>query len=309
MSERSQRSTRTLSRETVQLMLEMKSLLRKYGVTISLTAPDVHDLLIQAAEAIDDEEINFLRLRLIAARRPKRDLSANPQALDEADPFIDDTEETHAAEPSFTMPSVAPTGAKPQVQDRPPFEALKPENNTVRNVYVQESFVEDETDVFLESEGAQAPPTKRIALNTPRTGLLRCDQCQRTSTVMAADSEDEAREVRCTCGMVYRVILDARKYDRKLASLPGFYIDQKDETKTGIIVVENISFGGLKFRITSPHNVAYDDLLYIQFTLDDDAQTLIWEKVRVHYVHHDVVGVEFMDPNKFNKNLAVYLMR
>ena len=48
-------------------MLQMKSLLRNYGITISLTDPDVHDRLIQAAETIDDEEIDFLRLRLMTA--------------------------------------------------------------------------------------------------------------------------------------------------------------------------------------------------------------------------------------------------
>jgi hypothetical protein len=250
-------------------MLEMKRLLRQYGVTISLTAPDVHDLLMQAAAAIDDEAISSLRLRLMAAHNPEHNLPSSPKALDQE----------------------------------------KPDNDAVKKVYIQGPFVEHEVDVFLEGEETQAPATKRIALNTPRTGLLRCDKCQRTSTVVAAASEEAAREVQCPCGVVYRVIMDARKYDRKLANLPGFYVDQKDEAKTGPLVIENISFGGLRCRITCPHNVVYDDLLGIQFTLDDAAQTRLWEKVRVHYVNHDVVGVEFMELDKFNKNLAAYLMR
>lgn len=307
MSERRQRSTRYLSCETVQLMLQMKSLLRQYGVTISLTAPDVHDLLIQAAEAIDDEDIDLLRLRLIAATQPAPELSANPMTSDEEDPFIDDSKELPAAHTGFTNPLAAPNDSKPLVPNNP-FAALKSDAASVHNVYIQEAFIE-ETDVFLEVEVEQAPTTKRVALTPPRTGLLRCDQCQRTNTVMAAASQEEAVEVQCACGTVYRVILDSRKFDRKPTNLPGFYVDQNDDTKTGTIVVENISFGGLRFRTTSPQNVTYDDLLYIQFTLDDDVQMLIWEKVRVHYVHHDIVGVEFMDLDKFNKSLASYLMR
>jgi hypothetical protein len=74
--------------------------------------------------------------------------------------------------------------------------------------------------------------------------------------------------------------------------------------------VENISFGGLKFRMSSPpQNITYNDLLDIQFTLDDKAQTLIREKVRVHYVHQDLVGAEFVDLNDLNRDLASYLMR
>ena len=57
MSERRPRSTRPLSRETAQLMLQMKDLLRQYGITISLSAPNVYDLLLQAAEGVNDEEI------------------------------------------------------------------------------------------------------------------------------------------------------------------------------------------------------------------------------------------------------------
>ncbi len=309
MSERKQRSTRFLSRETVQLMLEMKSLLRNYGVTISLTTPDVQNLMIQAAEAIDDEEVATLRRRLIAAKSPTRELSATPNVADEATPFVDDNEADEATEPVFTMPSVAPNGSSAPIQNLPSFDAPKPDDISVRDVYIQGPFVEDEVNVFLESGETQRPTTKRVVLNTPRTGLLRCDQCQRTSTVRAAGSADEAVEMTCACGAVYRVLVDSRKYDRKVTSLPGFYVDQNDETKTGTIVVENVSFGGLRFRTTSPQNLTYGDLLNIQFTLDDQVKTLVWEKVRVHYVNFDVVGVEFMDPNEFNKDLAAYLMR
>ncbi len=226
--------------------------------------------------------------------------------MDEEEPFLDDGEESPTTSSVFTKSSIVATGAKPPVSDKS-FEGVEPVLDPTHNIYVQGPFVEERANIFLE-EGEEAPPaTKRVALNTPRTGLLRCDQCQRTNTVMAA-SQNEAIEMQCACGKVYRVLLDSRKFDRKFANLPGFYVDQTDDTKTGIIVVENISFGGLKFRTTSAQNVAYDDLLYVQFTLDDEAQTLIWEKVRVHYVHHDTVGVEFMDLDKFNKNLASYLM-
>jgi len=287
MSEPRQRSTRSLSRETVQLMLQMQSLLREYGVTISLSAPNVYDLLIQAAEAIDDKEIDLLRRRLIAATPPE--LSADPIALDEEGPFIDDVEAT---------PAVGKL-----------FEALKPALDPIRHVYLQGPFVEEEADVFLESEKEQTPTTKRLTLSTPRTGLLRCDQCQRTHTVMVAASREEVIEMQCACGRVYRVMLDSRQSNRKFTELLGLYVDQNDATKTGTIVVENISFSGLKFRTTSQQQVAHNDLLHVQFTLDDEAQTLIWEKVRVHSAQYNIVGAEFMNRNELSKDLASYLMR
>jgi len=109
--------------------------------------------------------------------------------------------------------------------------------------------------------------------------------------------------------MVYRVSLDSRRLDRQLVNLSGSYVAQDDDAKAGTFIIENIAFDGLKFRITSPQNITYNEPLYIQFTLDDRAPTLIREKVRVHNVHNDIVGAEFMDLNELNRNLASYLMR
>ncbi len=309
MFERRQRSTRSLSRETVQQMLEMKSLLRKYGTTISLTDPNVHDLLIQASEAIDDEEVAALRRRLIDARDAESEQPTTRKTEKKETPFTSDGGESKRDKSVFTTPPIVENGSSAPIQDFPPLPVSTPEATAARDVYIQGPFVEDEINVFLESGEIQRPTTtKRVILNTPRTGLLRCDACQRTTTVKATASPDEAVEVMCVCGASYRVLLDSRKYDRKKTSLPGFYVDQQDEMKTGTIVVENISFGGLRFRTTSPQNIAFGDLLNIQFTLDDQMKTLVWEKARVHYVNMDIVGVEFMEPDEFNKDLAAYLM-
>jgi hypothetical protein len=285
MSERRQRLTRPLSRETAQLMLQMKDVLRQHGITISLSAPNVYDLLLQAAEGIDDEEISLLYEKLMDDSQLAPQLQVKAPIVDEESPFLDDEMVN-------------------------PFVALKPDSRIVRKAHAQESSAEEESGVFLEDEKDKTPVAKRVALHTPRTGLLRCDRCQRTNTVMATASREEPIELQCACGTVYQVSLDSRRFDRKLVNFPGSYTDQHDKSKTGTFIIENISFGGLRFRITSQiSNVTYNDLLDIQFTLDDKVQTLIREKVRVHYVHHESVGAEFIDLNELNRQLASYLMR
>src|ERR687892_288168 len=107
MSERRQRSTPPLSRETVQRMLQMKDLLRKYGVTISLSAPNVYDLLLQAAETIDDEEIGLLYLRLMDDSQLAPPLPVKASVFDAESPFIDDTLDSPSAPPVRTNPSIA----------------------------------------------------------------------------------------------------------------------------------------------------------------------------------------------------------
>ncbi len=113
--------------------------------------------------------------------------------------------------------------------------------------------------------------------------------------------------VHCSCGMQYQVETDARRHPRKHAQLPGVYMDLEDETQKGPMVVEDISFGGIRFRITAPHTIACNACLHIQFTLDDAAYTCVWEQVLVRYMHGDTIGAEFLDMDVFNKGLAAYV--
>jgi hypothetical protein len=266
-------------------------------------------LLLQAAAGIDDEEISLLYKKLMDDSQLAPPLQVKAPILDEESPFLDDEMATPAASPVRIHQLTSLNDATP-LSLANPLVALKPDLSTVRKAHAQESSAEEEIGVFLEDEEDKTPVAKRVALHTPRTGLLRCDRCQRTNTVMATASREETIELQCACGTVYRVSLDSRRFDRKLVNFPGSYTDQQDKSKTGTFIVENISFGGLRFRITSQiSNVTYNDLLDIQFTLDDKVQTLIQEKVRVHYVHHESVGAEFIDLNKLNRDLASYLMR
>ena len=308
MSERKRRPTRPLSRETAYLMLQMKDLLRKHGVNISLAAPNVYDQLLQAAEAVDDEEVGQLYLRIIDDAPPVTLPAANDIAFDEENPFIEDEASPFADEPSHAKPA-APRPTKPRAQDRS-AAASKHDPDPTHKIVLPKQFVAEAEGGARSKPGDRPEPvTKRVAMHTPRAGLLRCDECQRTNTVIASASEEETREIQCVCGMVYRVILDARQYDRKDAHLSGSYLDPNDSDRTGPIVIENISFGGLKFRVVGPHSMAYNDFLDIQFTLNNAAQTPIREKVRVTYVRDDMVGAEFAELNALSRELAVYLVR
>ena len=197
----------------------------------------------------------------------------------------------------------------PAPQDRS-AAASKHDPDPTHKIVLPKQFVAEAEGGARSKPGDRPEPvTKRVAMHTPRAGLLRCDECQRTNTVIASVSEEETREIQCVCGMVYRVILDTRQYDRKDAHLSGSYLDPKDSARTGPIVIENISFGGLKFRVVGPHSMAYNDFLDIQFTLNNAAQTPIREKVRVTYVRDDMVGAEFAELNALSRELAVYLVR
>ena len=57
MAEQVHSPSRGLSRQVVQLMLEMNGILRRHGISIALTGPHVYDDIVRASETIDDAEL------------------------------------------------------------------------------------------------------------------------------------------------------------------------------------------------------------------------------------------------------------
>ncbi len=159
-----------------------------------------------------------------------------------------------------------------------------------------------------EAQPAQ-PIVKKIYLYSPLEGLLTCEQCQRLLAIRFQPQQPEPVHVQCLCGRPYQVEVEPRKYFRKLTQLSGTYRDSMDDVKTGAIVVENVSFGGIQFRTTSAHSLARGDRVHIQFMLDDEQQTCIQEQIRVCHVQGDTIGTEFLDADSFNVDLAAYIIR
>ena len=258
MTEPGYRQIRKLSRQTVQLMLEMKSLLRQYDITISVSAPDAYEQLIQASQAIDDDDVADVRRRLIAAGLPGEDNGL----------------------PSESM--LARGNSKSTSQNNKKILAVHPE-------------VSPEPDRIEPAE----PIHKVLYPHAPHEGLLTCDRCQATIAVKVKPlGETQPIPVQCACGMSFRVVLASRQYPRRPCQLPGVYIDQHDETKTGTLVVEKVSFGGVRFRTTSDHSIALNDQVQIQFTLDDEHRTIIWEPVCVSYLDGNTMEAKFVGADK-----------
>ena len=141
-----------------------------------------------------------------------------------------------------------------------------------------------------------APIRKAIYPHGPHEGLLHCDHCQH-ETIVKVDREEPIQPlcVQCPCGTSYQVVTEVRRYLRIATQLPGAYIGIDHEAQAGEMTVENVSFGGLRMRVASPHRIGVNDCLYVHFILDDERQTFVWELVCVRYVQGYVIGAEFAD--------------
>lgn len=152
--------------------------------------------------------------------------------------------------------------------------------------------------------------TKRIVLNTKHEGFMTCEICGISITVHADHQQHtmEPLKIFCPCGSFFNVTLDKRKYYRKRTRLPGVFFQDAQGQDLGKMVVENISFGGLRFRTLAPHTLQLQECLRIKFRLDDAFESIVSEPVRVRFVRNETIGAMFLSTNPFNKALALYLM-
>ena len=282
------RPTRGLSREILQLMLEMNSLLRRYDSAISLTAPDVYEQFIQASETIEDADILALRGRLIAAftGEPYQETSGAASTESEMEELL--------------VLETLPEGTTELLSDVP--EPMTP----------QAEPEETTADTAPGSEASAWTPGESQSVflkNLHKQSRLTCNRCKATIVLTPEQLVDPPVEVVCTCGHGLQVDADGRRFSRRETNLSGQYV-KPENGETGTIVIENISFGGIRFRTENDgHGISHDDRLQLQFTLDDEAQSVISNKISVRYVLWNTVGAKFIDTVNFDQKLAAYLMR
>ncbi len=152
--------------------------------------------------------------------------------------------------------------------------------------------------------------TKRLVLNTKHEGFMTCEICGISITVHADQQHytTEPLKIFCPCGSFFTVALDNRKYYRKRTRLPGVFFQDAQGQELGKMVVENISFGGLRFRTLEPHMLQLQECLRVKFHLDNALRSIVSEPVRVRFVRDEIIGAIFLDTDPFNKTLALYLM-
>jgi hypothetical protein len=159
----------------------------------------------------------------------------------------------------------------------------------------------------------------KVYVSDDKTVTLRCSHCGRKKVfdVSRQQGRNKPVQVKCACGLQFAVTLEWRKFYRKYVVLPGQYSKEGDEREAGDILVErisygvmlleNVSLGGIGFRTDTEHYLKVGDVAQVSFHLDDSQKSLISRNTTVIRVRDQSVGVEFCD-NKQDKALAFYLM-
>jgi c-di-GMP-binding flagellar brake protein YcgR len=151
---------------------------------------------------------------------------------------------------------------------------------------------------------------KKVYVNEKNRITIICPEC---GNVKVADAEqytfemgDRNIDITCDkCEAHFTVFIDFRRYYRKKVQLQGI-IYNLDE-KFCKITIENISRSGVGFTIEGVFSVELDEQIDVQFTLDDNDKTFIRKRAVVRYIADNVIGAEFIELQKFGKELGFYL--
>jgi hypothetical protein len=154
-----------------------------------------------------------------------------------------------------------------------------------------------------------------VHITSKQMATFICPKCQKSKTVSVSKyvGLDKMIKVKvtCPCGYGYTASLDKRKKYRKESNLPGSFAYQVGgrQPMSGLMAVKDLSASGLKIQLNDQHKLEVDDVILVEFYLDDNLRTLIKKKVIVRNIAGPTIGTEFAPTEAADKALGFYMFR
>ena len=146
--------------------------------------------------------------------------------------------------------------------------------------------------------------------STNDTVKITCPKCNISKSFNANEYKASNRGIkaRCTCGNIFRCVIEFRKYYRKTVNFTGEYRNAKTGD-SGQMVVESLSLSGIDFiNLASQNLIMKNDLLDVSFHLDDSNKTFIQRKAKVSASDKNMINAIFIKFQPYDKDLGFYLM-
>ena len=150
----------------------------------------------------------------------------------------------------------------------------------------------------------------KVYIGNSNEGKITCPGCWENKTVTVPNDLIRKRvlEITCRCGQSFSILLDYRRHSRKNVNIPGkiFHLNSKQEINN--VIITSLSVGGVGFKMQSSESINLDDVIEIEFTLDDEYNAAIREEVVIKWRNGNFVGTEFHDQDMYNCDLDFYFI-
>ena len=137
-----------------------------------------------------------------------------------------------------------------------------------------------------------------------------CHHCAKTNRIDTNKVNlNKPLEIKCTCQKKFFVQLEQREYYRKAVKLTGIFEKISPEnTQKGKVIIEDISYTGLGCRTLAKHHLEKNDVLQLNFSLDDAHNSEITEKGIVRDIRDRYLGIEFQELSQHNRKLIGFYL-
>ena len=137
-----------------------------------------------------------------------------------------------------------------------------------------------------------------------------CHRCGKVSKVDTKKVQlNQVIEINCSCQNNFRVQLEKREYYRKEVKLTGtFEKIVPEDTIKGRLIIEDLSYTGIGCRTVTKHYLEKDDVVSVDFTLDDVHNSQINENGIVRTVRDRYLGIEFQDLSQHSRKLIGFYL-
>ena len=142
---------------------------------------------------------------------------------------------------------------------------------------------------------------------------IRCASCNRAKMLNVSGFIEAQSiikfEAKCTCGNSFISFLERRKHYRKSTNLVGTFENcSKPDEDIGLLIIKDLSRTGMKLEISGKNDIQADDILLVQFHLDDAIRSQLNKMVIVKNHDNQFLGTEFAPTETVCKALSFYLL-
>lgn len=156
------------------------------------------------------------------------------------------------------------------------------------------------------TEPTENMATKIVHINKDNCATVVCDKCGKFKAINLDKHNIRSCKVTCRCGNIFSVKFERRLTYRKQVNLLGTCTNLRTTRQFEINILD-ISISGIRFSVSEKDVPKIDDILKVQFILDDIPKSHIMRHVIVGRVENNLIGAEFCDKIT-DKKLGFYLM-
>jgi len=151
---------------------------------------------------------------------------------------------------------------------------------------------------------------QKVFVRADNSTVVKCPFCSHARTVSVEKFKDKKKiiKIKCSCRKSYLVSLELRKMYRKSTNLKGSFINCSLNNEIGMMIVKDVSMGGIGFEVVGGNRIEKEHELEVTFTLDDTHSSVIKKQVVVRIVNNNYVGCEFTHAHEYSKALGFYLL-